>query len=338
MKVVAQLSGGLDSAVATALAATDFGAGNVAAVFYNYGQSYLEQERRAAREVASTLQVPFDEQRLPSLKPDRDYFPLRNVVFAAHSASLAQQLGADFVYVGSKSAALRHNDPWSFADSAHGFFSKMNDALAEAWSSSPDKVGAARIVQPLCGWSRAMTWQAAEELGLPPTWSCYVAADEPCGKCYHCREDAQARGHEKKSVLLVGQAPAPGGAGERRAFEDSLSGARLERLIGCQPGELLSWVDTANVSGGARSAVADAVVAGHLLTLWHDQVVLCGSVSQRAFGLGAVDPLRSVRMAGKLISVLPHPSGLCRWWNDGENVRAAAEMLREVVGAKGGLF
>lgn len=41
---------------------------------------------------------------------------------------------------------------------------------------------------------------------------------------------------------------------------------------------------------------------------------------------------------GETYAVLPHPSGVNRWWNEEENVARARDFLREAARAPGGLF
>ena len=59
-------------------------------------------------------------------------------------------------------------------------------------------------------------------------------------------------------------------------------------------------------------------------------VVLLGRRTARAFGLDSAY-LLPLRLSCATVVVLPHPSGINRWWNEPENVRRASRFLRRVA-------
>jgi uracil-DNA glycosylase len=61
-------------------------------------------------------------------------------------------------------------------------------------------------------------------------------------------------------------------------------------------------------------------------------LVLAGRRVAAAFGLRALPYLERGDLAGRPVWVLPHPSGVCRWWNDPANRDRAAALLRALAG------
>lgn len=126
------------------------------------------------------------------------------------------------------------------------------------------------------------------------------------------------------SVLIVGQAPSassdPGvplsGLSGRRlaslcalAFEEFLAAYDRENLLPAFPGKL-SKGDAFPVHLARLRAVA--ILRGRQPR----RLVLLGGGVSRAFGLCPL-PLLAWRPLGRhLAAVCPHPSGVCRWWND----------------------
>lgn len=144
--------------------------------------------------------------------------------------------------------------------------------------------------------------------------------------------------------LVVGQAPSADTDG-RPPF-CGRSGARLAELLGVEHRQLGQLVDLVNLlerwpgksptgRGDAFPYDQAAAAAAMLLAVTpHDRVIVCGRGVWRALGLhGDVEPLGRGYAAGRLFLNLPHPSGLCRWWNDPANVDRAGAVLRHFVAA-----
>jgi uracil-DNA glycosylase len=133
--------------------------------------------------------------------------------------------------------------------------------------------------------------------------------------------------------LLVGEAPSRDGRGRTRAF-DGRSGARLSEILGT---EFVRDFDAVNLldrwpgSGGKGSTfpVGEARAAASMLLRASDArvLVLCGRRVAAAFGLRDMEYL-SWRMLGpKLVGLVPHPSGVNRWYNEQANQEAARAFL-----------
>lgn len=207
MKALVHVSGGLDSAAA--LLFTLNSGHEVIPVFYDYGQSYAQQERVAAGRLVNALRERVDfMKRLAPLRQHHfdmytksntgvdEYVPYRNLVLAASSANTAAALNCDVVIVGSKTDVVRESDPYSFKDSCFKFyydFDILVNSITEMGTSRP------LIQMPLAGWSKAdvVKYLIENRVNHKGLWTCYVAGDEPCGQCYHCNEYTHALGDKR---------------------------------------------------------------------------------------------------------------------------------------------
>jgi len=192
MRAVAQISGGLDSAVA-ALEARRIGY-SPCGVFIDYGQPYAEPERRAAEYVARALAMPLriiEIPRLPGFEFFPQWVPMRNAVLLSLTVARAVDEKAVAVIVGNKTETVKPCDPYSFGDSSDAFFNAM-DAVIDL-SLGPG-VAAPLILRPVRGWSKARVVRAAAQafFDFNKLWSCYGSSSTPCGECRACQERAEA--------------------------------------------------------------------------------------------------------------------------------------------------
>lgn len=98
----------------------------------------------------------------------------------------------------------------------------------------------------------------------------------------------------------------------RRAFD-------LVNLVDRWPGKAGKG-DAFPMAEGRAAARAVLAVAPH------DRLVLCGANVARCFGVRP-DLLASGIVGGKVFLVLPHPSGVNRWWNAPGSRELAARAL-----------
>lgn len=132
--------------------------------------------------------------------------------------------------------------------------------------------------------------------------------------------------------IIVGEAPPRGGEG-RPAFS-GYAGRRLAALAGVA--ELSDAFDAVNILDewpgpqGKGSAFPDALAARAAMRLRGllegRLVIVAGRRAARALGLraGYLEPVDAGWCAA---AVLPHPSGVNRWWNDPANRRRASAFL-----------
>jgi 7-cyano-7-deazaguanine synthase len=211
------LSGGLDSAVALALAQPS--ARSIALTF-DYGQRAARREIESARAMAARAGIEHRAIELPFLgeitrtalvaraaelpRPDAAaldsaaaketakavWVPNRNGVFIAIAAAFAEAAGLKHVVVG-----FNREEGATFPDNTREFVACSNAALA---FSTLAKV---KVHNPVGKLDKLEIVQRGREAGapIPLVWSCYEGGDEHCGTCESCRrlfralEAAEAR-------------------------------------------------------------------------------------------------------------------------------------------------
>jgi len=197
------LSGGLDSATATAQAIAD--GYDVIAVSFRYGQRH-EQELMAAKAVAqafdiqqhfivdinlaqwggSALTDPAIQVPTDGVQPDVipvTYVPGRNTVFLAIALSLAEAKNATAIYLGINAV-----DYSGYPDCRPEYLEAYQH-LATLSSKAGLEGKAPKLVAPLVMDSKVDIVRRALALNVPiaQTWSCYQGGETPCGVCDACR-------------------------------------------------------------------------------------------------------------------------------------------------------
>lgn len=198
---VVLLSGGLDSTTALADALTVRPV--AAAVFVNYGQRHL-REQRSAEAVAAHYGVELLSLDLrafgasvrsaltsPGVAVPHGHYaednmaatvvPNRNAVMLSAAAGIAASRGAEFVVT-----AVHAGDHPVYADCRPGFVAALSRATRLACGVA--------VVAPFVDASKAWIVGRAAQLGAPLhlTWSCYEGGDRHCGRCGTCVERAEA--------------------------------------------------------------------------------------------------------------------------------------------------
>lgn len=202
MKAVVVLSGGQDSATALALAVKKFGAKDVAAVTFEYGQRHSLETRFAKRlarrfGIAAHKVLKLDFYRhlttnalmspdAPIKKRKGASCPTtvvegRNAFFLLAAAVWAKELGATRIYTG-----VSETDFSGYPDCRAAFIRSQQRTirLALEWP--------VKIVTPFMKMSKADEWALAEKLGIldvieNETLTCYNGIPgKGCGKCPAC--------------------------------------------------------------------------------------------------------------------------------------------------------
>ena len=213
MKAVVVLSGGQDSALCLALACRRFGAENVAAITFSYGQRHaveLKFAKRLAKRFAiaahKVVDLGFYSQitasellgdtagdskrttaRSPRAPGTSDALPPptvvegRNAIFLQIAAVWAKSLGAEYVYTG-----VSQTDYSGYPDCRAVFIRAQQRALRLALEYP------VTIVTPFMHKTKAEEWALADSFGLLDylnrnTVTCYNGVPGAgCGKCPAC--------------------------------------------------------------------------------------------------------------------------------------------------------
>lgn len=172
------LSGGIDSATATALMLRE--KWPVDAIFVDYGQPPADAERRASEAVARAFDLPWRELSVASL----DVTPF------------VEMPGRNDMLISLAGVASPHSH---IATGVHGGspYADCSPSHVEAWQRLFDLQfgGGRQVVTPLIHMSKADVFAVAVELSVPVdlTWSC-EAPSGPCGNCFSCRDRGAVRG------------------------------------------------------------------------------------------------------------------------------------------------
>ena len=195
------VSGGMDSALAAALAARE---GRVAFLHADYGQRTEAKERECFRRLAAhyraeaCLVVAFPalaaigassltDRAIPVREgePERgviptSYVPFRNAHLLSAATSWAEALGASVIFVGAVA-----EDSSGYPDCRPEFYRAFEQAIRTG--TRPET--RIRIAHPVIDMSKAEIVRTGRELGVPfeLTWSCYQNEDRACGVCESCR-------------------------------------------------------------------------------------------------------------------------------------------------------
>ncbi|AUR85873.1 queuosine biosynthesis protein [Vibrio phage 1.081.O._10N.286.52.C2] len=207
MKVVSVLSGGLDSTILTYKLVESFGAENVFALSFYYGQkqsielekakltcSKLGIEHRlidisflgevvapvCANIAGSDVAMPTIQDVLGDPQPPTEV-PYRNMLLNTIAFSFAQANGCEQVFTG-----IQVHDAYGYWDCTQDFLDNMNAI------SALNRQHEIKLRAPFAHMSKADEIAIGVELGVPfeDSLTCYDpnAAGESCGVCPSCAE------------------------------------------------------------------------------------------------------------------------------------------------------
>jgi len=222
-KVVALVSGGMDSVVALYHAHLESDV--VAALSFDYGSKHNFLEIPFAKLHADHLRIPHQVIHLPFINqlfssdllqkggeiPDGHYeelsmkqtvVPFRNGIFLAIAAGYAESLGATGLIIAAHSG-----DHAIYPDCREDFMQAMGDAL------SLGTYAKIALLRPLIHLSKAQIATRGQTLGVnfSQTWSCYKGHEIHCGTCGTCveRREAFALAGLKDPTAYASTAPLP---------------------------------------------------------------------------------------------------------------------------------
>jgi len=144
-----------------------------------------------------------------------------------------------------------------------------------------------------------------------------------------------------KKMLIMGQAPSKCGEGESPFSTNRHgSGRRLVLLLGTTPERFRDLFDLVNLikhwpgkqGKGDAFPLAEAKIAADQMRFdGRPAVLLAGRGVAAAFGQRGRPYLEWFELRGVPAAVLPHPSGINRWWNDAENCVAASLFMHALL-------
>ncbi len=202
-KAVVLLSGGMDSCVTAAIAASRY---EVAALHSNYGQRTAARERRAFEDISDKLgikqrlvidqrymsaiggsaltdnEIPVPEFSRGSMGAEGipvTYVPFRNAHFLSAAISWAEVICASRVFIGAV-----EQDSSGYPDCRPEYY-RAFQTVSEVGTRPETSI---RIETPLIHLSKTEIIRRGLALGAPLelSWSCYQQGDTACGRCDSC--------------------------------------------------------------------------------------------------------------------------------------------------------
>lgn len=202
-KVIALLSGGMDSVTAAAMVKKQ--GYEVYALTVSYGQRHAREIESAKRLAIWLGAVEHEVVDLPIsrllksslMNPEEDvtgnektigtsipatYVPGRNAILLAIAAAWGESIGADAIVMG-----INAIDYSGYPDCSQEFIDAFENLIKIATRGGVQG-HPVEILAPIAKMSKADIVRKGMELGVPfkETWSCYKGGGEPCGVCDSC--------------------------------------------------------------------------------------------------------------------------------------------------------
>lgn len=174
-KATVLLSGGIDSAsCAHLLKKQGF---SVNAVFVDYGQASLHQERIAVDKIKDELEiyVKYIGTTAPTMDGPSEIIG-RNA-FLIFSAIFSAEIHSGLLAIGVHSGT-------PYYDCSKNFITQMENIVSEYCN------GRLSLVAPFVDWDKSTVYQYFRETGIPleMTYSCESGEFPPCNQCASCRD------------------------------------------------------------------------------------------------------------------------------------------------------
>lgn len=210
---VVVLSGGMDSTIALRLAVERYGASNVSALTFFYGQKQAIEIKKAeattkqlqvthkvidvsllgeisigfSANVDTNIKMPTITEVLGAPQP-KTYVPNRNMILMSIAAAYAEVRGVDTIVMG-----LQVHDEYGYHDTTQRWVDKINSVLAE------NRMLQIKLIAPFVNLSKVAEIQILQALDgnvdlLASTLTCYNPNElgESCGRCPSCAERIKA--------------------------------------------------------------------------------------------------------------------------------------------------
>lgn len=200
-KAIIALSGGIDSAVAAAIANKE--EYELYFLTVNYGQKNISKEIENSKKLASYFNVK--EHKIIDMKwlgelgnsgitdinihfenvsDDFIYVPYRNTCIISACVAWAEVIGAEAIYTGSEAG------PWICPDNSPEYYEAINNLVNISTKLNKN----VKVVAPLNYSDKEGNIRKGMELGVPFefTWTCVARDDVACGICQPCRNRLEA--------------------------------------------------------------------------------------------------------------------------------------------------
>lgn len=200
-KAIIALSGGIDSAVAAAIAKKE--GYELYFLTVNYGQKNIERELSNSMKLAEYFGVK--EHKIIDMKwlgelgnsgitdinihfenvsDDFIYVPYRNTCIISACIAWAEVNGAEAIFTGSEAG------PWICPDNSPEYYEKFNNLVSISTKLNKN----VKIYAPLNYSDKVGNIKKGIELNVPfqYTWTCVARADKACGVCEPCRDRLEA--------------------------------------------------------------------------------------------------------------------------------------------------
>jgi len=172
---VVLLSGGLDSAACIAFYRAQAFA--LDAIFFNYGQAALDQERKASRRVAAHFGIGLQEIQLRGLaKKHAGEVRGRNAVFMV-TALMEHPIAQGLIVMGIHAGSPYYDCTPAFLAGVQILFDGYTD-------------GRIKATAPFIRMTKEEVWRYGHNAGLAMdiTYSCERGGKRPCGRCVSCQD------------------------------------------------------------------------------------------------------------------------------------------------------
>lgn len=203
-RVVVLNSGGLDSAVLLAYL-HKYGYKSYS-LFFNYGQRAYRNEIRCAyyqhgeysRNTLSSftelnVNIPWLSNHGLMRTGDKrtemlEYVPMRNSIFLAYAASLAESLEISNIAIAADGVVDKSLGILEIPDTHEKYLDKMEKALTEGSDLFHNKGKKFNFITPFVGKYKDETVEIGIKLNVDftATWTCISDEEEPCMSCMSC--------------------------------------------------------------------------------------------------------------------------------------------------------
>ena len=140
--------------------------------------------------------------------------------------------------------------------------------------------------------------------------------------------------------IIIGQAPHNSAVKNFRPLIDGKCGYKLAEICGIKHEEYARIFDTINLIDEYRGKSGKGDIfplkeaRKKVIEIWpdlnYDIIILAGKAVASSFRI-KIDYFQWTQIENKNITVIPHPSGINRWWNDDFNKEKAKKFMRNLI-------